>query len=47
MNRNTIALALAGSLSAALSTAAFASPVAGRKDGGQREVLRHLARRAE
>jgi uncharacterized membrane protein len=31
MNRNTIALALAGSLSAALSTAAFASPLPAEK----------------
>lgn len=31
MNRNTIALALAGSLSAALSTAAFAAPLPAEK----------------
>ncbi len=35
MNRNTIALALAGSLSAALSTAAFAAPVSAEYMSGK------------
>ncbi len=35
MNRNTIALALAGSLSAALSTAAFAAPMTAEQMSGK------------
>jgi len=35
MNRNTIALALAGSLSAALSTAAFAAPMSAADMNGK------------
>lgn len=35
MNRNTIALAIAGSISAALSTAAFAAPVSAEYMNGK------------
>ena len=47
MNRQTISLALAGSLASALASVAFAGPHRARKDGRQGEMLRHRAQGPE